>query len=558
MTYVSKFYLNPYASVGRVSFVVTLFSFPLIVSPLYPYVLLQIGGHTGGMHDDALYVRWIQFGCFSPILRLHSSNNPYALRMPWSFGRDACDAASEALRLRHALVPYIYSMCWRTHAKAEPLVMPMYYLHPTKSDAYAAPGQYWFGDQLVASPLSYPPCGQNGLSRQAIWLPPVHSTRNGAQWRDVFTGEVRAPGWLSSYFKLEDIPVYAPPGGILPMASMPDKSATGATLNSVGNPSRLDLRIVAGGNGTFNMYEDEESGDLRAISTNIRVASDVGSLHIVVSPPVRVKHNSGVDAPEECPEPASLKDVDGVIPLRRSWHVHLVGLAANVEATYSLSETEKEIMYPFTHYDAQTETATFEINDVSWKDRISLRLRAREISAARDRTEEKATSLISAMKLGVGRKWELAKMLPNLLKNTDLLRDGIPNLEEVCDTSGPLFTVTPAMKLALLEIIDRCGYTRPFLTRPGAPAVIWSGRRNDVVVELDNTSDRTILKPGSALIVYPKGTGEAKLHPSDLAVDSSIVREAVDMKVSFGGIVTASIPMHDPDNYQSPPEVKLE
>ena len=61
----------------------------------------DIGGHMGGIEDAELYARWVQYGVFSPILRLHSTNNPYHERRPWG-----CDGASVPRRARrHAAAP---------------------------------------------------------------------------------------------------------------------------------------------------------------------------------------------------------------------------------------------------------------------------------------------------------------------------------------------------------------------------------------------------------------------------------------------------------------------
>ena len=56
----------------------------------------DIGGHMFGVEDAELYARWVQFGVFSPIFRLHSTNNPFHDRRPWGY---------DAETLRHAATP---------------------------------------------------------------------------------------------------------------------------------------------------------------------------------------------------------------------------------------------------------------------------------------------------------------------------------------------------------------------------------------------------------------------------------------------------------------------
>ena len=83
----------------------------------------------GGIEEPELYARWVQFGVFSPILRLHSTTNPFHERRPWGYGEDVFRVTRNAMQLRHALIPYIYSMAWRTTQEAIPLVTPLYYWH---------------------------------------------------------------------------------------------------------------------------------------------------------------------------------------------------------------------------------------------------------------------------------------------------------------------------------------------------------------------------------------------------------------------------------------------
>ncbi|MCG8531890.1 MAG: DUF5110 domain-containing protein, partial [Desulfovibrionales bacterium] len=203
----------------------------------------DIGGHRWGVEDPELYTRWVQFGAFSPILRLHSTKNSYLDRRPWAHGEDAYHAAKNAMRLRHALIPYIYSMAWRNHQESIPLITPMYYHHPEKEEAYSFPGQYYFGSELVVAPYTTQKDADTRLSRQVIWLPE-------GKWFNFFSGEYH-PGekWYSCYGGLDEIPLFAKSGAIIPFASM-----TG--WNSINNPEKLELYIFPGADNSFELYED--------------------------------------------------------------------------------------------------------------------------------------------------------------------------------------------------------------------------------------------------------------------------------------------------------------
>jgi alpha-glucosidase (family GH31 glycosyl hydrolase) len=206
----------------------------------------DIGGHMGGVEDDELYARWVQYGVFSPILRLHSTDNPFHERRPWARGAVAERAASNALRLRHALIPYLYSMAWRNHTRAIPLITPLYYSNPEDEDTYtfAAYQTYWFGSELLAAPFTRPAHAETGLSRQNIWLP-------DGDWFDFFTGEkLEGPGWRTVYGVLDDIPIYARAGAIVPLGPQ-------VAWGGINNPDSLRLLVFPGVDNVFELYEDD-------------------------------------------------------------------------------------------------------------------------------------------------------------------------------------------------------------------------------------------------------------------------------------------------------------
>ena len=99
----------------------------------------DIGGHMFGARDDELTARWVQLGVFSPILRLHSIDNPFLAKEPWAFPAETRAALGDALRLRVRLVPYLHTMNHRARPTAIPLVLPMYYLAPERPRGLRGP-----------------------------------------------------------------------------------------------------------------------------------------------------------------------------------------------------------------------------------------------------------------------------------------------------------------------------------------------------------------------------------------------------------------------------------
>jgi alpha-glucosidase (family GH31 glycosyl hydrolase) len=224
----------------------------------------DVGGHLLGVKDDELATRWVQFGVFSPLTRLHSTADPFNSKEPWRFDGQAERVMRRFLRLRHQLVPYLYTMNRRAHVDDEPLVQPMYYEHPWQEDAYRATGQYLFGTELLVAPVTEPADLRLRLGRVRTWLPE-------GTWVDFFTGLVYRGG-RSAYLHrdLDSIPVLARAGAIVPM--VPDR----AVGNGTGNPAALELRVFAGADGELTLWEDADDG--RWAATTLRFDADAAEV----------------------------------------------------------------------------------------------------------------------------------------------------------------------------------------------------------------------------------------------------------------------------------------
>lgn len=206
----------------------------------------DIGGHMGGYRDDELITRWIQLGVFSPINRLHSSNTDFIRKEPWCFEEKTEAIMKDWLRLRHRLFPYIYTMNYRNYTDLEPLVQPMYYAYPKKSVAYEVKNQFMFGSELMVAPITKPNNKISQLGSTDVWLPE-------GDWFDFFAGThytSKAGRTLSVHRKINDYPVFAKAGAIIPMQN--------AYVLEPGND--LDVVIFPGKSNRFMLYEDAGDG----------------------------------------------------------------------------------------------------------------------------------------------------------------------------------------------------------------------------------------------------------------------------------------------------------
>jgi alpha-glucosidase (family GH31 glycosyl hydrolase) len=205
----------------------------------------DIGGHMFGVEEGELYARWVQYGVFSPIMRLHSTKNQYSERRPWGWRSAEIEkVAGDAMRLRHALVPYIYSMAWRNHTDGVALINPMYYTHAKADSAYVAPQQYWFGSEMIIAPYTSPMGADTGVSRQAVWLP-------DGNWYDFLSGtRYTGGGWTAVYGDLRHMPIFVKDGGIIPLAPI-------TSDNDTPLPQTVHLHRYGDADGRFVLYEDD-------------------------------------------------------------------------------------------------------------------------------------------------------------------------------------------------------------------------------------------------------------------------------------------------------------
>ncbi len=206
----------------------------------------DIGGHCGGAKDEELMVRWLQFGVFSPIMRLHSTSNLFNGKEPWKYGESAARVMGEYLRLRHALVPYLYTMNYHCARQGRIPLRPMYYSFPEKDAAYEVPNQYEFGSELIVCPITSPAIPGLKLGKTTAWLPE-------RLYFDFFTG-LRYHGCrkLNLYRPLGLIPVLAKAGAIVPLAGERERTSNGTVL-----PEELEVRVFAGSSGHYELYEDD-------------------------------------------------------------------------------------------------------------------------------------------------------------------------------------------------------------------------------------------------------------------------------------------------------------
>ncbi len=254
----------------------------------------DIGGHMAGYRDEEMIARWVQFGVFSPINRLHSANSDFLGKEPWKYNRNAEYSMKKFLKLRHQLVPYLYTMNYRASEKGEPMVQPLYYAYP-EGKAYEFPNEYLFGTQMLVSPITKPADQYTAMGSVKTYLPQ-------GVWYDFFNHlRYRGGKTVTMFRDLEELPVLVKAGGIVPMM----KELNG---NHLDNPETMRIKVFAGDSNVFELYEDD--GNTKEY---LKGAFAVTKLELLWGEnPVFTIH-----APE---------GDRTVIPAKRSYEIQLVGI----------------------------------------------------------------------------------------------------------------------------------------------------------------------------------------------------------------------------------------
>ncbi len=226
-----------------------------------PYWNTDIGGFAScnyfpeGINDPAfreLYVRWSQFGAFTPMMRSHGTCTPREIYQFGDRGSWEFDALDKSIRLRYILLPYIYSTAWNVSKNHDTFMRALFMDFPEDTTLHDTDGEYMFGRSLLVAPVTRPMyvdkagnINLNATQTKDVYLP------KGSGWYDFWTGEFILGGRnVAKPTPIDIIPLYVRAGSILPVG--PDVQY--ATEKKWDN---LEIRVYPGADGSFVLYEDE-------------------------------------------------------------------------------------------------------------------------------------------------------------------------------------------------------------------------------------------------------------------------------------------------------------
>ena len=207
-----------------------------------PYWTTDIGGFVLGHPDDPafreLFIRWFQYATFNPILRVHGTRKPDENEL-WSYGPDAQAILVNFDRLRYRMLPYIYSLAWKTTSEGYTPMRPLVMDFRNDWRAQDIGDQFMYGPAFLVNPVTEP-----AAATRAVYLPQ-------AKWFDFWTGASLEGGrMINAITPLDRLPLYVRAGSIVPLG--PDEEWS---TEKPADP--IELRIYRGADGDFTIYEDE-------------------------------------------------------------------------------------------------------------------------------------------------------------------------------------------------------------------------------------------------------------------------------------------------------------
>ena len=306
----------------------------------YGYWGHDLGGHQqSGDNNPELYLRWMQYGVFSPIFRTHATNASNIERRIWKYPN--FPQLRETVLLRYALFPYIYTSARATYDTGVGICRPLYYQWPEASEAYRYEDEYLFGSDILVAPITSP-VDSEGLACRTIWLPE-------GKWYDVAAGYlVNGNVTFSSSYTLNQIPYFYRAGSIIPFN--PEQNTV------MERPSSIILRVVPGADGIGTLYEDAFDDDRykQGECTFTRFCQKRSNASVQV----------GIAAREGAFEG---------MPDNRSYTLELLGMDAAPTAVFLNEEVLSDTSYS---YDETKHTITVTLTDIPCSSSVTILVEA--------------------------------------------------------------------------------------------------------------------------------------------------------------------------------------
>lgn len=197
----------------------------------------EVRGTIGNYEDyPELFVRWFEWGAFQPVMRAHGERNHNEV---WSYGKQAEPILAKYLKLRYQLLPYTYSVAYRSYQTGAPYMRALFMDFPEDPKAANIPDEYMYGPAFLVAPVT-----EQGATHRTVYLPA------GCDWYNYWTNaRLHGGQTIVADAPIDTLPLFVKAGSIVPF---------GLEVQSAQRPQTIaSVRVYPGADGNFTIFQDD-------------------------------------------------------------------------------------------------------------------------------------------------------------------------------------------------------------------------------------------------------------------------------------------------------------
>lgn len=191
-----------------------------------------------GNYEDypELFVRWFEWGSFQPVMRAHGERIHNEV---WAYGKQAEPILAKYLRLRYQLLPYTYSVAYRSYQTGAPYMRALFMDFPHDPNAANIPDEYMYGPAFLVAPVT-----AQGATSRKVYLPA------GCDWYNYWTNErIKGGQTITADAPIDTLPLFVRAGSIVPL---------GTQVQSAQQPQGIaQVRVYPGADANFTLFSDD-------------------------------------------------------------------------------------------------------------------------------------------------------------------------------------------------------------------------------------------------------------------------------------------------------------
>ncbi len=183
-----------------------------------------------------LFVRWFEWGAFQPVMRAHGERMHNEV---WAYGKQAEPILAKYLKLRYQLLPYTYSVAYRSYQTGAPYMRALFMDFPNDPNAADIPDEYMYGPAFLVAPVT-----EQGATSRRVYLPA------GCEWYNYWTNErIKGGQTITADAPIDTLPLFVRAGSIVPLGSEVESAQQTQAIAQV--------RVYPGADADFTLFSDD-------------------------------------------------------------------------------------------------------------------------------------------------------------------------------------------------------------------------------------------------------------------------------------------------------------